>query len=83
MSLDQFAFIHRAQLSFFNHKLAADHRIVSVDRLTKDNRGNRIVHPGKANVIEIDRKEVRTLAGFQTADIFSSEHRCPAARAEI
>ena len=56
MSLDQLAFIHCAQLSFLDHELASDNGVIRIDRLTKHDRGNRIVHARKTNPIQIDRK---------------------------
>jgi hypothetical protein len=64
MSLDKLIFIHRAQLSFFDDELAADNRVIGIDRLSKDYRGNRIVHAGKADAIQVDGEEVGAFASF-------------------
>jgi hypothetical protein len=80
MSLDQLAFIHCAQLSFFDDELSADDRVIRVDRLTKHDRGNGVVHACETNAIEIDGEEVRTLSTFQTTYIGSAYDLCPTAR---
>src|SRR5215208_6749201 len=83
MFLDQFSLIHGAQLSFFDHELAADGRVIYIDRLPEDNRGNRIMHTAKTDAVEIHGEEVGAFANFQTANIASSQHCCSTARAEI
>ena len=83
MSLDQLAFIHRAQFSFFDNKLAANDRVIRIDRLPEDNRSDGIVHAGKADAIEIDGEEVGTLSTFQASNISSTNNRRAPTRAEI
>ncbi len=69
MFLDQLAFIHSAQLPFLDNELATDNGVIHIDRLTKYDRRDRIVHPGKLNPIQIDGEEVSTLSTFQATDI--------------
>src|SRR5688572_4249256 len=83
MSFDQLSFIDRAQLSFFDHKLAADDGVVCIDGLSEDGRRDGIMHTAKADAIEIDREEVSTLAGLQTSDIASTNDCRSPTRAEI
>ena len=70
--LDQFLFVHSAQLSFFDDEPATDYRVIRVDGLTKNDRGNGIVHSGKTNAIEINGEKVRSLPRLQAANIGSS-----------
>ena len=81
MFLDQLAFIHIAQLSFFDDELAANNGVIGVDRLTKDNRRDRIMHTGKTNPIEIDGEEISALSNFQATDVVSSQNGCSTTRA--
>src|SRR5215207_5115074 len=83
MSLDQFAFLHRNQLSFFHHKLSANNRVIGIDGLPEDNRSDRIMHTAKSNPVHIYCEEVRALSTFQTAYITSSNHSRSPTRAKI
>jgi len=83
MFLDQLMFINRDQLPFPDNELTTDHGVIHIDGMPKDDRGNGIVHTGKADPIQIDGEEVRALATFQTAYIISSKNCRPATRAKM
>ena len=57
--------IHSDEMSFFDNELAGDHRVIHIDGLPEDHRGNGIMHACETHAIEIDSAEVRALATFQ------------------
>jgi hypothetical protein len=83
MFLDQLMLINGNQLSFFDNELAAYDRVIRIDGLTKDNRGNGVVHACITNSIKIHSEEVGALASFQAANIVSSQDCRSPARGKI
>src|SRR5687768_2195112 len=75
MPFNQLPFIRCAELSFFDNKCAADNCVIHIDRLPKDDSGNRIVHAGETNPVEVHGEEIGALSTFQAADILSANHR--------
>ncbi len=73
--------VQGAQLPFFHDDLAANYRPVSLERGAEDYRCQRIL-PGAGvfQRVEVDSKEICTLAYFQRANILPAEHRRSAAR---
>src|SRR6185436_15263136 len=83
MSLHKFVFIHSDELPFLHDKLSSDDGVISIDGLTKDNRRDGIMHPGKTKFIQFNGKEVGALSNFQAANIFSTKYCCSTACAQI
>ncbi len=81
--LDQFAFVHSDELTFFDDELSADYVVIHADGLTEDNCRDGIVHPCEFDAIEVHGEEVGAFANFERADVFSSKNRRAAASSQI